>query len=189
MLKKKWIVPALLCLSMSQLCFASKKSATLAQTLLSNTSSKNIANMNANHFSITASSLGLGYSSAAGFLFAISPKVEYFVLDRVSVGGRVGVSTASGGYFGASAFEIGPSATYYFWENNRFAAYGTGAFLFQSVPAVSGMNSLANYKLEVAGGVNYSFFSWFAAGPSLRISTDFRGINFDIALVNLSFFI
>ncbi len=135
------------------------------------------------HVSISTDLLGFGYSSNAGFVLMARPKVEYFVMDRIAVGGLIGFGLGSpatpvtaGGFL-----EVGPSATFHFWEEKQLSAYGTSSF-------VVGGNfiSSAYAKLSVAGRLNYNIDN-VDFGPSLglSVSSGFSGVQVGFNFVNL----
>jgi hypothetical protein len=68
------------------------------------------------------SELGIGYSSATGLLFAGHAQYQYFVLNRLSVGGGVFYRNLAGRDSRFEHFGAGPAATYYFWTTTRWFA-------------------------------------------------------------------
>ncbi len=128
------------------------------------------------HLSVSTDALGLGFSSQSGMFFVVRPKVEYFVMDRIAVGGVVGFGIGQG-----SHLEVGPSATFHFWEDKRFSAYGTSSFVVGSY-----FVNPAYAKLSVASGLNYNIDN-VGFGPSLglSVSSGFTGVQVGFNFINL----
>lgn len=63
-------------------------------------------------------SLGFSYSTYSKLTFELNPTVEYFVADRLSLGGTVGLMFSES----YNSYLVGPSATYYFWKEDRLTA-------------------------------------------------------------------
>ncbi len=62
--------------------------------------------------------LGVSYSSYDGSSVFLNPSAEYFIADRFSVGGTLSF-TFNSQY---QSYGIGPSATYYFWNQGQWVA-------------------------------------------------------------------
>jgi hypothetical protein len=57
--------------------------------------------------------------------------LQYFVIDRLAVGGAFAFAYAdTGGGFSTTAYGLGPAATYYFWTEGHLAAYGAESILY-----------------------------------------------------------
>lgn len=129
------------------------------------------------HWSASTDALALGYGSAQGFMASARPKLEYFIVDRLAVGGLLGFAASSvGGYL-----EMGPSATYHFWEEKKFSSYGTTSF------TVGGTGSAPVYaKLSMSAGLNYNIDN-FAFGPSfgVAVSSGAPGLQVGLNVINL----
>src|SRR5687768_16365452 len=69
---------------------------------------------------------GVGYATNMGLITRIAPQVEYFLLDRVSVGGLASVDTRF--KRGTTYLSAGPSATVHFLNWERLSAYLNAAY-------------------------------------------------------------
>ena len=136
-----------------------------ATTTASATSS--FTNTNRNDWSIAASGFGIGVTSAAGLTLSVSPQVEYFVHDGISVGGTFGFATATTA-IGSTSLSVGPSATWHFWSEDKLSAYGGTSLIFSNLTGVAGSD--VGTSLDVNGGVNYNFAPWFGVGPRVNYS-------------------
>lgn len=122
------------------------------------TSSGLYANTIAGHFALTGD-LSIGYGSVVGFFGSVQPQLEYFVVDRLSLGAATEFHYAAGKQFRYMA--IGPSATYHFWNYGQFSSYaGVSGYLFNTHS-----DSVNSYSGSL--GANYNFSPSFGAGPKL----------------------
>lgn len=158
------------------------------------------ANTIKTHWSISAAQGNLGFGNGQTLAFALEPQVEYFVMDRLAVGGVIGLSTNLNGYGNSTAFSIGPSATYHFWNENRFSAYGSTNLLLStsgvssSTTTYGGKVNSASYGstyviFNLSGGANYNFAPWFGIGPRVTLGISSAAASLNISFVNLFFYI
>jgi hypothetical protein len=102
-----------------------------------------------------------GGTSASSYYF--DPQAEYFVMDRLSVGGSISFMGQSGNY-SYTSYGLGPSLSYYFYESGPMAAYVAQAIEFnkisdQTETFVRGRSSLGiKYFIvpQVAFGIDLS---------------------------------
>lgn len=69
--------------------------------------------------------LGIGYSSVSGLLLHATPRAQYFIYDKFSVGGQAE-------YYKSEDYQrlgIGPAATYYFLETASFVTFVSQTFI------------------------------------------------------------
>jgi hypothetical protein len=127
---------------------------------------------------------GNGYSdTSTNWRFNFNLPFEYFVMDHLSVGIRTGFAyeTDQNSFFSDfHNFDIGPSAHYYFYAKDRFAAYIGAAVLYNSVVTAYNLNSgLAQtsnsiWETDSQVGLNYFIVPAVAAGPTVGYSHYFR---------------
>ncbi len=111
--------------------------------------------------------LGASYSTFGGSAVYLNPSAEYFIADRLSVGGTL-TSTLSENY---QSYGIGPSATYYFWSQNKWAA-STGLAIRYSNSS-SEYDSSSSYWTGMAKlGIGYFATPSVSFGPQLTIYRD-----------------
>ena len=114
--------------------------------------------------------LGASYSTLGGSTVYLNPSAEYFIADRVSVGGTL-TSTLSENY---KSYGIGPSATYYFWNQNKWAASTGFAIRYSNSSSEYDRNS--SYWTGVARfGAGYFATPSVSFGPQLTIYRDIGG--------------
>lgn len=77
-----------------------------------------VPNINQGNFEISGS-VGLGYSTPSGFLAQLNPTFRYFIFKHFSFGITGDVNASQVG----TAWSGGPSASFYFWNSERWAAY------------------------------------------------------------------
>ena len=111
--------------------------------------------------------LGASYSTLGGSTVYLNPSAEYFIADRVSVGGTL-TSTLSENY---KSYGIGPSATYYFWNQGQWAASTGLAIRYSNSSSEYDRNS--SYWTGVARlGAGYFATPSVSFGPQLTIYRD-----------------
>lgn len=99
--------------------------------------------------------------------FEISPKIEYFVLNRFSVGGTLSYYDQAGL---PSIIEVGPSITYYLTHTSKWAIS-----IDQSVRYVKPEEG-DNYVLGTTGlAFDYFFTESIAFGPAVQARYFFNG--------------
>ena len=135
--------------------------------------------IDAQSISLSASQFGVG--TAGGFY--LSPRVEYFVLDRIAIGGAAKLQTNFGNY---RYFAFGPSLTDHIFTMGRFSGYLGAALLF-NVIREKGDGSTRELQLSV--GANYNIRPWFGVGPRLSyvIQKTANKVNFDF--INVFFYL
>ncbi len=124
-----------------------------------------------------AGSLGLAYSSYTGAIYFLNPSAEYFVLNSFSVGGTV-QSTISKH---SRSFGMGPSLSYYFWQNKKWASYiGAGA-LYTTVRTenISNQYTAVSQYWSANGtlGLNYFLTPSVSFGPVFNYDYTFPDDN------------
>lgn len=106
-------------------------------------------------------------ATGGGWNLMLSPKVEYFVLNRFSVGGTVLYTDSKNA---SSEFQIGPSITYYLTHTSKWAIS-----LDQSVRYAKrevGDNYVAG---QTGLAFDYFFTESIAFGPSVSALYSFNG--------------
>lgn len=100
-------------------------------------------------------------------VLSISPMAEYFVSDRLSLGGTFNLSQTFGE--GLSYWSIGPSATYYFLKQDRWAAYFSQSLTYSRV-AGSGPDPLhlGAFVSTSKLGVEYFLTRSVSFGPAFQ---------------------
>jgi hypothetical protein len=158
---------------------------------------KFIGNINAGDWAVGGSLTALHHSGAnqtSYNLFGVSPSVQYFVIDRLSVGGYVNYTHYA---FQRSNIEndwsIGPIATYHFLTaGTNLAFYVSGSMnythtntaydpLTDSSGAViinGTSDSTSHWQSVLAVGANYFFTPSVALGPGVSWVHDFSGNSF-----------
>ena len=109
--------------------------------------------------------IGQDYSS-----FALQPKAEYFIMDRLSVGGALGLyfsKRGEGTSFEFRQFTIAPSGTYYFWTDAGMALY------------VNQQVSLNFYNSGSGIGGKTAVGCAFFLNPSIAISPELQAVYAD----------
>jgi hypothetical protein len=91
--------------------------------------------------------------------FSMSPSIEYFVEDHLSVGGQL-VLLSSSDY---NSFGFGPSATYYFLIQDRWAPFVNANIIFSH----NNLGSDHSTDYEVGVGSRYFITPSVTFGPSL----------------------
>jgi hypothetical protein len=92
--------------------------------------------------------------------YDVSAELEYFLADRFSLGG----GTAVDGGDGTSTYAgIGPSATYFFWQDDQWAA-SVGAGVTVGLTAAS-----ADAVLSAESALRYFLTPSLAIGPGFRL--------------------
>jgi len=97
--------------------------------------------------------------------FKLSLNVKYFVVDHLALGLMANVTTHDAGSSDTVA-NLGPAATYFFWTQDRLAAFVTGNARF-------GLNDATLVSiLEGAVGIQYFFTQSVAFGPEFYFVHD-----------------
>ena len=138
-------------------------------------------------------SVGFAYSTYSRLTFELNPTIEYFVVDRLSLGGTIGL-----GYSDAFvSYLLGPSATYYFWKSDRLTSsvgaeirFGGYEYERDSEPVrqtgTSGRFRMGlNYFItpEVSIGPIFTLDKAFGSGqPSTAIDSSTLKVQFQIHL-------
>ena len=108
---------------------------------------------------------------------------EYFLKDAFSLGGAFGVNSTNV----ANTFTLGPSASYYFWNQGKLAAGAhTGLLLANSSPKSGGSNTTYfNFNLGASG--HYFIIPAISVGPEAALRFFFGNEqlsrNFEFALL------
>lgn len=86
------------------------------------------ANLNKGNIQIGG---GFSFTDSAGIsTYTIDPQVEYFVMDSLSVGGRLLYFGERGSANPFNGYGVGPSASYYFYKDGPIATYIAQSFSF-----------------------------------------------------------
>lgn len=103
----------------------------------------------------------IGYSSFTGTLFAVSVNTQKFVQNRLGLGAIVSYSNV--GIF--EYYGVGPTASYYFWNNEAWRSFFGQGFEFLKYTGYSrGDETMANDETDVLGrtyvGIGWSFLDF-----------------------------
>lgn len=130
----------------------------LAQSVQAATS---VANINKGNVELNASAdLSQTWIPNNDFrLLIVGTSAEYFLIDHLSVGGAFALAHA-GGVYSSTSWSIGPSATYYFYQQDKLALYTGANFLFTSTNRTSDY-----FQVEAQLGAKYFITPAVAAGP------------------------
>jgi len=101
-------------------------------------------------------------NSTSNSTFQLNPQMEYFLIDHLSLGGTLSYINQSGDY-SFSAYGIGPSASYYFFEQGPIAAYAAQAVSFYKYSDVE--KNFTNGKTSL--GMKYFVVPQVAFGVAL----------------------
>jgi len=127
----------------------------------------------------------MGISSATGLALDVSPQIEYFVRDQISVGGTLAFNSMIG-TFSSANFALGPSATWHFWTEEKLSAYGGTSLIFSNLSQLGG-NGIGT-SLNLNGGVNYNFAPWFGVGPRVNYTLIGNGVASNALNANLNLY-
>lgn len=114
--------------------------------------------------------LGVGYTSTSGMTMELYPSIQYFLLEKLSLGGTFEIIRSGED----KVLGIGPSATYYFYDRGRWAIYAGQRVVYRfSTPDqwLADQKSVATTYL----GLNYFTDSKMAIGGLLATNYDFNG--------------
>lgn len=111
--------------------------------------------------------LGASYSTYSGSTLYLNPSAEYFIADRFSIGGML-TTTLSENF---QSYGIGPSATYYFWNQNKWAA-STGLAVRYSTSNSEYDNSSSYWTGMAKFGMGYFATPSVSFGPQLTVYHD-----------------
>ena len=108
------------------------------------------------------------------FTFSAVPRVEYFFLDGLALGGHLGLSRSTQGESSSTALYVGPIASYYFVQGGRahpfvraLAAYTRRSF---SSPITDG--SFSSLALTGAVGLLYMLSDAVGVDAQLFVRSD-----------------
>jgi hypothetical protein len=138
--------------------------------------SKYIGNIHQGDF-YTGGSFSLSYNKSSDFsqtTVSLIPSLQYFVVDRLSVGGDFYVTHTSTDS-GSTTLGFGPAATYHFFADDKWSAYVGAGALYNKLSFNSSAFSDVNY-FSVSGklGLNYFFTPSVALGPELYYTHTFN---------------
>ncbi|MFN7684735.1 MAG: hypothetical protein ACK5QT_04910 [Oligoflexia bacterium] len=110
--------------------------------------------------------------------FAVASSIEYFVAEGIAVGGRFsyGRISQSSSSSGSEDLGFGPSASYFFWTSDRFAARLQGSFLRRtsqdksSILEDSRESSYGGWVARVGAQFGYFLLPSVSVGPSIGYS-------------------
>ena len=131
----------LLFLGITALSFASRAATESKMAMPRATQLTELPNVNKGNWAV-GGDFGAGYSTtySQGSLY-VNPTAEYFVIDRLSIGGVI-QSSFSSDY---TNIGIGPSATWHYWQSDRWTA----------TVGLSAVYSEGNYKKS-----SFDYSSW-----------------------------
>jgi len=110
--------------------------------------------------------IGGGFSfteSMGASTYSFDPQMEYFVMDSLSVGGKLVSFGQKGTSDNYTAYGIGPSASFYFYKTGAIAAYVAQSFSF--VKYTDSNNTYS--RGSSSGGVKYFVVPQVAFGVAL----------------------
>lgn len=117
----------------------------------------------------TGGSVSFSYVSPSGSgsltSFSLSSPTQYFLIDRFSLGAAINYFHSS---LGVDSLGVGPSATYYFWTQDRLATFAGEEFTYNKFP---GVDYFFNNRAKL--GINYFITPSVAIGPSLEYGHNF----------------
>lgn len=107
----------------------------------------------------------ISYGDRQATTISLSPSVEYFVADHLSVGGGLTLSHVTS--FRSTTWSIGPTATYYFWSQDRIALFfSQGIFVSHSSEGTQDTVTYASSTSQL--GADYFIIPSVAFGPALQ---------------------
>lgn len=179
-------------LLLTPLCtFAQQDSGSNQSVLAAPTEAKTqseLANINRHNMEV-GGTFGAGYSSYSGGTFNLNPTIEYFVSTHFSIGGTVNFSNSDLFY----TLGVGPSASYYFWQNQKWAAkVGLGLSYMTSESDDSSESAL---RTSVSGrgklGINYFINPAVSFGPEYTyaktLDRNYKGLGDTVGYSTLLF--
>lgn len=144
--------------------------ANASSDMTSSYSTSSISNNTAGHFSITGD-IAAGFDSIENGVMSVNPQVEYFVMDKVSLGVATNLMTSySDGADSQYGISAGPSATWHFWNMEQVSTYGGANWMFNNLVSSSqaSFSDRLTHDLGFTIGANYNFVSWFGMGPKVK---------------------
>ena len=123
------------------------------------------ANINKGDTSV-GGSVTLSYNTVGGTYFYVNPNAQYFIADNFSLGGSISYTSYSGSNIGY--VNLGPAMTYYFWSQEKMAAFLGVDF---TVNATS--NSSNNVTFDGDIGLDWFVVPTVAFGPKIQFSHTF----------------
>jgi hypothetical protein len=106
-------------------------------------------------------SASIAYSTYSNFIYNISPNLEYFLIDRLSLGGTANYTVTSG----QKSLSLGPSFTYYFCQSGRWIPLTGLGLYYTDIFSSSYYSSDFNYWNGKAKlGINYFLTPSIAIG-------------------------
>ncbi len=118
-------------------------------------------------------SLGFSYSTFSRLTFELNPTIEYFIVDRLSVGGTIGLALNEA----SNRYLVGPSATYYFWKDDRLTAnvgaelrFGQQEHDYFDTGRRTDTSTSGRFRL----GLNYFLTPEVSIGPLLTFDKEFE---------------
>ena len=112
----------------------------------------------------------------SSFIVVVSPSVQYFVMNRVSIGGSLYFQHYSSGA-SWNALGIGPSATWHFWSEGHLSAS-----VSDGLTVNENTNSRWYLNNSTGLGLNYFITPSVAIGPALVVSYQFSSLDLPAAL-------
>lgn len=113
---------------------------------------------------------GISQSTYSGTYYFFNPEAEYFVSERLSLGGMLSIGKGTGTW----SLGLGPSFTYYFFKDDRWAA-STGASVIYSKDSWEndggGEGNVSVWRAKAKVGLDYFFTPSVSFGPRLQYSS------------------
>ncbi len=160
-------------------------SANSSSEQLSSISARPYANINTDAWSLGLNNIALTYGSVTKTTFmSMGPSVEYFFMDRASLGMATHFSTSFAK--NSTTLSAGPSATYHFFSEGRLSLYGNTAYILHHL-TTTGASVTGSLNLSVGG--NYHFTPWFGLGPKVTTSISSAATDLTIEAINLTFYL
>jgi hypothetical protein len=105
-------------------------------------------------------------------VFSLQPRMYYFLADHMALGGRLGLTSTSGGGSSTTEFLLGPDFDYYFQTESKDIYPFAGGGLFYS--SVSDGKSTSGFTFGLHGGLAYLLKPHLALKPGLEIDFESR---------------
>lgn len=155
-------------MAMSAVAFANSDSSGASNSA----SASSIANINQGDIGL-GGAFGWTQVEGVGNFLSLSAPIQYFIMDHLSVGGEMNLSRSNVGPSWSAG--VGPAATYYFWTQDKMAAYGSEALTYQYTSSQNGAQVNPAWRSTTSLGMNYFLAPTLALGPALEYSHRWNG--------------
>lgn len=119
--------------------------------------------------SLTFTGGAIGYSSLNGVLLKVNLGSEYFIADQFSVG----VDGLFHHVFESRRYGLGPSATYYFWQNESWEAHTRASLVYVHSDDDWWVEPRSYLQAKAEVGFGYFVTPKFSVGSSLGLQHRF----------------